>query len=113
MGGFGSAVLEALNDLGLKPDIRVLGQPDVFYDHGSIPRMHREVGIDAKDIPKALLEMGLGARAVAHDQVSRAWAARLWYMTEARGRRLAKRSLSVARDFALIGGANGTSHHRR
>ncbi|MDX2003676.1 MAG: 1-deoxy-D-xylulose-5-phosphate synthase [Meiothermus sp.] len=67
MGGFGSAVLEALNDLGLKPDIRVLGLPDLFYDHGSIPRMHREAGIDAEAIKAALREMGVGQKAVAHD----------------------------------------------
>lgn len=67
MGGFGSAVLEALNDLGLKPDVRVLGLPDLFYDHGSIPRMHREAGIDAEAIKGALREMGVGQKAVAHD----------------------------------------------
>ncbi|WP_027883525.1 1-deoxy-D-xylulose-5-phosphate synthase [Meiothermus rufus] len=60
MGGFGSAVLEALNEMGLKPDIRVLGLPDVFFDHGSIPRMHRQAGIDAEGIRKALQEMGVG-----------------------------------------------------
>jgi 1-deoxy-D-xylulose-5-phosphate synthase len=61
MGGFGSAVLEALNELGLKPEIRVLGLPDVFYDHGSIPRMHREAGIDAEAIRAALAGMGIDA----------------------------------------------------
>lgn len=59
MGGFGSAVLEALNEMGLKPDIRVLGLPDVFFDHGSIPRMHREAGIDAAAILEALAQMGV------------------------------------------------------
>lgn len=59
MGGFGSAVLEALNEMGLKPDIRVLGLPDVFFDHGSIPRMHREAGIDAAAILEALVQMGV------------------------------------------------------
>ena len=63
MGGFGSAVLEALNELGLKPDIRVLGLPDVFFDHGSIARMHREAGIDAEAIRKALNEMGVDLEA--------------------------------------------------
>jgi 1-deoxy-D-xylulose-5-phosphate synthase len=65
MGGFGSAVLEALNEMGLKPDIRVLGLPDVFFDHGSIPRMHREAGIDAEAIRAALAEMGVGQKAIA------------------------------------------------
>ncbi|RIH85306.1 1-deoxy-D-xylulose-5-phosphate synthase [Calidithermus roseus] len=59
MGGFGSAVLEALSEMGLKPDIRVLGLPDVFFDHGSIPRMHREAGIDAAAILEALAQMGV------------------------------------------------------
>jgi 1-deoxy-D-xylulose-5-phosphate synthase len=62
MGGFGSAVLEALHEMGLKPDIRVLGLPDVFYDHGSIPRMHREAGIDAEAIQAALIEMAVGVK---------------------------------------------------
>jgi 1-deoxy-D-xylulose-5-phosphate synthase len=67
MGGFGSAVLEALSEMGLKPDIRVLGLPDVFYDHGSIPRMHREAGIDPAAIHQSLAEMGVGLKTVAHD----------------------------------------------
>ncbi len=65
MGGFGSAVLEALNELGLKPDIRVLGLPDVFYDHGSIPRMHREAGIDAAAIRAALAGMGVSLQTIS------------------------------------------------
>ncbi|WP_027891814.1 1-deoxy-D-xylulose-5-phosphate synthase [Calidithermus chliarophilus] len=59
MGGFGSAVLEALNELGLEPDLRVLGLPDQFFDHGSIARMHREAGIDAAAILEALRQMGI------------------------------------------------------
>ena len=65
MGGFGSAVLEALGELGLKPEIRVLGLPDVFFDHGSIPRMHREAGIDAEAIRAALVELGVSQKAIA------------------------------------------------
>jgi len=60
MGGFGSAVLEALNQMNLKADLRVLGLPDVFYDHGAIPRMHAEAGIDAAAIQRALAELGVG-----------------------------------------------------
>jgi 1-deoxy-D-xylulose-5-phosphate synthase len=65
MGGFGSAVLEALGDMGLKPDIRVLGLPDVFYDHGSILRMHKEAKIDAAAILEALKEMGVQPQRIA------------------------------------------------
>jgi len=67
MGGFGSAVLEALSELGLKPDIRVLGLPDRFFDHGSIARMHKEAGIDAEAILKALAEMGVVSKPPALD----------------------------------------------
>ncbi|AEV15070.1 MAG: 1-deoxy-D-xylulose-5-phosphate synthase [Thermus sp.] len=59
MGGFGSAVLEALNEMGLRPEIRVLGLPDRFLDHGTIPSLHRQAGIDAEGIRRALAEMGL------------------------------------------------------
>ncbi|GAB5602832.1 1-deoxy-D-xylulose-5-phosphate synthase [Thermus sp. FJN-A] len=60
MGGFGSAVLEALNEMGLKPEIQILGLPDRFLEHGAIPSLHRQAGIDAEGIRKALAEMGLG-----------------------------------------------------
>uniref|UniRef100_A0A7V4ANZ6 1-deoxy-D-xylulose-5-phosphate synthase n=4 Tax=Thermus tengchongensis TaxID=1214928 RepID=A0A7V4ANZ6_9DEIN len=59
MGGFGSAVLEALNEMGLKPPVKVLGLPDRFLEHGSIPSLHRQAGIDAEGIRKALAEMGV------------------------------------------------------
>ncbi len=60
MGGFGSAVLEALNEMGLRPEIRLLGLPDRFLEHGAIPSLHRQAGIDAEGIRKALGEMGVG-----------------------------------------------------
>jgi 1-deoxy-D-xylulose-5-phosphate synthase len=57
MGGFGSAVLEALNEMGLRPEVRVLGLPDRFLEHGPIPSLHRQAGIDPEGIRKALEEM--------------------------------------------------------
>jgi 1-deoxy-D-xylulose-5-phosphate synthase len=59
MGGFGSAVLEALNEMGLAPEVRVLGLPDRFFEHGTIPSLHRQAGIDPEGIRKALLAMGI------------------------------------------------------
>jgi 1-deoxy-D-xylulose-5-phosphate synthase len=59
MGGFGSAVLEALNDLGLHPEVRLLGLPDRFIEHGPIPSLHRAAGIDAQGIRLALAELGV------------------------------------------------------
>lgn len=65
MGGFGSAVLEALNELGLKPEVRILGLPDRFFEHGAIPSLHRQAGIDAEGIRKALAAMGV---ALVHER---------------------------------------------
>ncbi|GEM87321.1 1-deoxy-D-xylulose-5-phosphate synthase [Meiothermus granaticius] len=67
MGGFGSAVLESLSGLGLQAEVRVLGLQDVFYDHGSIARMHAEAGIDAASIRAALAELGLPAQMALRD----------------------------------------------
>ena len=54
-GGFGSAVLEALQELNLKPEIEILALPDRFFEHGSIGRLHHEAGIDAEAIKERLL----------------------------------------------------------
>ncbi|AEB12774.1 1-deoxy-D-xylulose-5-phosphate synthase [Marinithermus hydrothermalis] len=59
MGGFGSAVLEALARLELKPEIRVLGLPDRFIEHGGIPSLHAKAGIDAAGIRRALAALGV------------------------------------------------------
>ena len=65
MGGFGSAVLEALNEMGLKPEVQILGLPDCFFEHGAIPSLHRQAGIDAEGIRKALAAMGV---ALVHER---------------------------------------------
>jgi len=58
-GGFGSAVLEALGELGLRPEVRVLGLPDRFTDQGKPEKLHAEAGIDAAGIRKALALFGV------------------------------------------------------
>lgn len=59
MGGFGSACLEALNEMGLNPEVRVLALPDRFFEHGGIPSLHQQAGIDAAGIKKVLVELGV------------------------------------------------------
>ncbi len=58
-GGFGSAVLEALERLGLSAPVRRLGYPDRFTEQGPIERLHRKAGIDAEGIRRALAEWGI------------------------------------------------------
>ena len=52
-GGFGSAILEWLNDNGLSTQVIRLGIPDRFIDHGTQAELYRECGIDAEGIYNA------------------------------------------------------------
>ncbi|MDD2195690.1 MAG: 1-deoxy-D-xylulose-5-phosphate synthase [Bacteroidales bacterium] len=52
-GGFGSAVLEWLNDNGFSSRVLRLGIPDRFLDHGTPQELYKECGIDADGIYKA------------------------------------------------------------
>ena len=49
-GGFGSAVLEWLNDNGYRTNVVRLGIPDRFVEHGTQQQLHKECGIDADGI---------------------------------------------------------------
>ena len=60
-GGFGTGVLEFLAERGLRPAVRVLGIPDRFLEHADIAALHREAGIDAAGIRRALEALGAGA----------------------------------------------------
>ncbi len=49
-GGFGSAVLELLSELNFRGSTEIIGIPDVFIEHGSIPELRKIAGIDADAI---------------------------------------------------------------
>ncbi|MBB6097951.1 1-deoxy-D-xylulose-5-phosphate synthase [Deinobacterium chartae] len=59
MGGFGSAVLEAVSDLDLDIKVRVLGLPDSFFEHAEVASVHAQAGIDAQAIRTVLAELGV------------------------------------------------------
>lgn len=59
VGGFGSAVLEAMNRLKLDVPVRILGIPDAFQDHATVESVHARTGIDAAAIRTVLAELGL------------------------------------------------------
>ena len=50
MGGFGSAVLEALAEEGVSTPLRALGVPDVLVEHGADLA---SLGLDAAGVVKA------------------------------------------------------------
>ncbi|NVN16883.1 1-deoxy-D-xylulose-5-phosphate synthase [Muricauda sp. HICW] len=45
-GGFGSAVLEFINEEGLSKPVKIFGIPDQFVDHGDVLETHQMAGID-------------------------------------------------------------------
>lgn len=66
-GGFGTAVLEFMSDHGYTCQVRRLGVPDRFIDHGTQAELHRECGFDPESIvrtvrtlvkPKVLSQVG-------------------------------------------------------
>lgn len=56
-GGFGSAVLEWLNDHGYAPSVQRMGLPDEFVTHGSVSELRRIVGLDAHHIRQVIEAM--------------------------------------------------------
>ena len=57
-GGFGSAVLEVLAEAGLSVPVSVMGLPDHFIEHGSIPVLRELAGLTAEEMArKALAQM--------------------------------------------------------
>ena len=59
IGGFGSAILEFMNEHGYKADVRILGIPDRLVEHGSPKQLYDEIGIDANGIAIVLREMAV------------------------------------------------------
>jgi len=55
-GGFGSAVLEFANDHGYAVEVRRLGIPDYFVEHGSQQELWHECGYDAAGIEQAIVQ---------------------------------------------------------
>jgi 1-deoxy-D-xylulose-5-phosphate synthase len=49
MGGFGSAVIEALDDLGIKIPVVRIGWPDKFIEHGKVDDLRARYGVTVED----------------------------------------------------------------
>ncbi len=55
-GGFGSAVLEFLADHQYTPNVRRIGLPDHFVEHGTVAELNKLTGLDTDAILKQILE---------------------------------------------------------
>jgi 1-deoxy-D-xylulose-5-phosphate synthase len=56
MGGAGSAVSEAMDEMGIGLPLLRLGLPDRFVDHGEQAALLAEAGLDAAGIEKSIRE---------------------------------------------------------
>ncbi len=57
VGGFGSAILEFMNEHRYKADVRIMGIPDRLVEHGTPKQLYNEIGIDANAIAETLRSM--------------------------------------------------------
>lgn len=56
-GGFGSAILEFMNEHGYKADTKIMGIPDRLVEHGTPKQLYAEIGLDANGIAAQLRTM--------------------------------------------------------
>ena len=57
LGGFGSAVLEFMNEHGYSAEVKIMGIPDRLVEHGTPKQLYDEIGIDANGIGSMLRTM--------------------------------------------------------
>jgi len=69
-GGFGSAVLELLEERAIHCDLKRIGVPDAFVEQGTQEELRKSLGLDAKGIEETvrafLSSSGIKARVVAN-----------------------------------------------
>lgn len=57
VGGFGSAILEFMQQNNYYATVKMLGIPDRYVEHGTLKELHRECGYDAQGIAETVREM--------------------------------------------------------
>jgi len=56
-GGFGSAILELLEKNNIKANVKRIGLPDKFIEHGPMDTLKKQVGLTKRNIVKTALEL--------------------------------------------------------
>jgi 1-deoxy-D-xylulose-5-phosphate synthase len=62
-GGMGSAILELISEQGLTAEVKRIGIPDRFIDHGTMEELYRECGMDRQGIVQTAKVM-IGSKAL-------------------------------------------------
>jgi 1-deoxy-D-xylulose-5-phosphate synthase len=57
VGGFGSAVLEFMNEHNYHATVKIMGIPDRLVEHGTPKQLYAEIGLDANGIAETLRQM--------------------------------------------------------
>ena len=57
VGGFGSAVLEFMNEHGYHARVKILGIPDQLIEHGTPKQLYEEIGLDPYSIAQTIRTM--------------------------------------------------------
>jgi 1-deoxy-D-xylulose-5-phosphate synthase len=57
VGGFGSAILEFMNEHGYKANVKIMGIPDRLVEHGTPKILYEEIGIDSNAIADVIRKM--------------------------------------------------------
>jgi 1-deoxy-D-xylulose-5-phosphate synthase len=57
VGGFGSAILEFMNEHNYKAEVKILGIPDHFIEHGSPKELSMEIGLDVNHLAEVIRDM--------------------------------------------------------
>ena len=63
MGGFGAAVLEALDEMKLSVPVVRVGWPDAFIEHGKVDQLRRKYGLTAEAAVERVLALTAARRA--------------------------------------------------
>ncbi|MBN2521524.1 MAG: 1-deoxy-D-xylulose-5-phosphate synthase [Bacteroidales bacterium] len=65
VGGFGSAIIEFMTEHNYKANIKRLGVPDKFIDHGTEEELFKVCGFDIENIIKSVKKL-IGVKAISH-----------------------------------------------
>jgi 1-deoxy-D-xylulose-5-phosphate synthase len=56
VGGFGTAVLEFMNQHGYHAEVKIMGIPDRLVEHGTPRELYNEIGLNSQAVAEVLRE---------------------------------------------------------